>query len=57
MTKLIMTPPVAPRKGIQDGLAFWISRVDSGFQVLDSSVLSGTWILDSNSECMELRIP
>ena len=31
--------------------------VDSGFQVLDSSVLSGTWILDSNSECMELRIP
>ena len=31
--------------------------VDSGFQVLDSSVLSGTWILDSNSECMGLRIP
>ena len=30
---------------------------DSGFQVLDSSVLRGTWILDSNSECMGLRIP
>ena len=43
----ILTPPVAPRKGIQDayGLAFWISR--RGFRIPGTGFWCFQWNMDS----------
>ena len=51
------TKPIAPCKGIQGSLGFWIHSVDSGFQLVDSGFfVSGT--LDSEFQSLvRFQIP